>query len=194
MLGAYAQALLGAGRTEDAWEQFVAAWKLDNTDSEWIDGLGEIDPHRTIDLLKEELERNPGNDTAFSSLASLLGQVGRPEEALGMMRKLIERTPSPTGWLMTLSETMPAEAEVLTRQKLQKYPRDDELWGTLGKILFNQGRNDDALVAFRKANEIDPGDSEWHGYFQQMGVPIPRGGTSEVVVEYPFEEDPLPPR
>jgi len=194
MLGSYAQALLGAGRPDDAWDQFVAAFKLDPTDSEWIDGLGSIDPYRTIDLLKSELDRNPGNDTAFSSLAAMLGKVGRPQEALSMMRDLIEKTPSPTGWLMTLSTTMPTEAEELTRGKLRSYPRDDELWGTLGKILFNQERKNEALAAFRKAIEIDPSDGEWQDYLRRLGVTVPGNQTIGVGGDWTevIEDDLIP--
>lgn len=53
-------------------------------------------------------------------------------------------------------------------RKAMRRLHDDEIWGDLGDHYMAQGRNDEALAAFRYALSIDPEDGEWQGKISNL--------------------------
>lgn len=56
---------------------------------------------------------------------------------------------------------------------------DDESLGDLADALMMSGSRDEACDLYRRAAELDPGDTEWLNHASECGFPVPEGYVAE---------------
>lgn len=116
------------------------------------------DAERTLTTV---LARSPRHPQALEWLAlARIGQ-GKPDEALPMLRRLVDLYPGRIeaefnlGRLLML-RGLPAEAEHHLERAVTARPTMVAAWHSLGEVRLTLGRTDEALACWRKALEIDP--------------------------------------
>lgn len=87
---------------------------------------------RTEALLRQALIVDPGNVTAVLELSNLMVSSGRPDEALAMMRRIVE----------------------------QRLPRYLEVWADMARLLERVGRTDEARQQFEQIVVAHPDDAD----------------------------------
>jgi tetratricopeptide (TPR) repeat protein len=119
-------------------------------------------------LLARCLELAPGFHEARQNYALVLNRTGRHADALREVEALLAREPHNAGFrnlkaviLCRIGEFAPAL--VLYEQLLREFPRHARLCLSHGHALKSAGRNEDAIRAYRRATEIEPGfgDAWW---------------------------------
>ena len=77
--------------------------------------------------LRAEIEKQPNGLRVHSRLALLLARHGRPDEAVTVVRRLVEGNPTPAGFAAgarTLSDLGdPESARALARAGLERFPQ-----------------------------------------------------------------------
>ena len=119
-------------------------------------------------LLHYALELEPGFAAARLDLAKQLYLHNRYEEALALVRQVLEREPDHEGALymkgVVLGHAGRFEEAIATYQDLvERLPDRARLWASYGRSLKTVGRSQEGIAAFRRAAEIDPtlGEAWW---------------------------------
>ena len=104
---------------------------------------------------------------ALLQAAEQLAQAGRLDEATGMLNKALAANPAsaPAHNLMAILALMrndSAAARVHAQQAAGLAPRDASFQFTLGRALKAAGELDEAVAAYRRAIELNPGFAEAH--------------------------------
>lgn len=116
-------------------------------------------------LLREALAIEPSHPQALDRLAGLLRHLGKTDEAIQLSQRALERTPNDIDALETLGRTylgtqQLAQAEATFRRAVEVAgagKRSGILRHHLGMALYLQGRNSEAIAAFRSALASDRG-------------------------------------
>jgi cytochrome c-type biogenesis protein CcmH/NrfG len=77
--------------------------------------------------------------------------------SLGYVSWSVSREPSLEAIRRAAAERRWEEVEAGLDRWLRSHPRDGDAWGMLGGVLFDRGRPREALAAFRRVSEVDPG-------------------------------------
>lgn len=165
------KALLNAGRYEEAIEAFYEVQNL----CRWPDAyfhqglayrsLGKLE--RANELLSKALEINPKYREALNERAHILEALGKKDEALIDYKKVIalffaeyqahdaEVYNYDTSVLLDNAELIEELIRQL-RHHIQKFPGFADGYYKLGQALEAKGLQNEAMLAFRKALEINP--------------------------------------
>jgi tetratricopeptide (TPR) repeat protein len=155
-----------AGR---AIEQFREILRIDPRDAEaaqWLVRLYRIqNEHDKAEVvLRQFLERQPENEMALELLTQLLLDQGRTTEAIELLERIVQRAPTATllGVLgQAYAQTLqPAKAEAAYRRAIEMDPAEAEHVRGLARMLYAQGRYDEALGQYQQLAKLDPEEPE----------------------------------
>ncbi|HOY68561.1 MAG TPA: tetratricopeptide repeat protein [Candidatus Ozemobacteraceae bacterium] len=168
----YGKALLNAGCYE---ETVTVLQRVVAADLRWPDayfhlarayrGIGDLT--KADELLRQAIALHPKYREAINELAQNLEQAGRPEDALREYKKVIalffaeyqfEDTDAYDYELSVLFDRPELVEESIRqlRQFVQKYPGYADGYYKLGQALEAKGLANEAMLAFRRALEINP--------------------------------------
>ena len=197
LMGDYADLLSYLNRREEACMAYQRAAQLDPEDSEWNDRISECAGARGIDavhagslieVLEARLEAEPDNDELMGTLGDALLGSGDSEGALEYYRRALAADPGDSEWLDKVVAISGQPKLDILLELTGENPAQDELWGNLGDVYLDLGMRDDARAAYRKANALDPEDSEWQRKLQMFGA---KDGNKDMQPE-PTEEPEAP--
>ncbi len=165
------KALLNVGEYEEA----INAFKEVTNQKKWPDAyfykalahrsLGKLD--QAVELLSEAIKINPKYREALNEKAHILEALDRKDEALIEYKKVIalffseyqaretEDYSYETAVLLDNNDLIDELIRQL-RQHIQKYPGFADGYYKLGQALEAKGLKNEAMMAFRKALEINP--------------------------------------
>jgi len=109
---------------------------------------------------RRALELAPGNAPSINCLATLMGNLGRFDEAIGLFRRVVELDPLNVSYNRNLGFYCLAagsleEAEAALRMALQISPQGGLTYCWLGLVLLATRRQEEALESMRKErNEV----------------------------------------
>jgi tetratricopeptide (TPR) repeat protein len=132
---------------------------IDNARS--LGRVGEADEAEAV--LRAGLESNPDDVSLVRELGSLVGSVGRYEEALELFERAVAIDGDHSGAQRGKAKSLRllgrlAEAEATVRAALESHPNDLRILIELGYVLSAQRRYEDAMAAFDRALRVDAGD------------------------------------
>jgi tetratricopeptide (TPR) repeat protein len=114
------------------------------------------------------VELAPGWTAAKANLALVLGRMGRPAEAMGLLEDIFEEEPEEIGhWNLkaaTLGRLGDFEQAIeLYEGVLQRSPDQPRVWVSYGHMLKTLGRLEDGVAAYRKGIALKPtlGEAWW---------------------------------
>jgi len=198
LMGDYADLLGFLGRREESCMAYQRATQLDPEDSEWSDRVAECASGGSVDVahagnlveaLEARLEADPENDELMGTIGDTLLSSGDRDGALAYYRKALMVDPGDSEWIDKVVAISGQPKLDILLELSGENPTDDELWGNLGDIYLDLGMPDDARAAFRKANALDPEDSEWQRKLQMFGAKDGNkdlAPSEESVLESPF--------
>jgi len=107
-------------------------------------------------LYEQAIEACPQDGRPHRQAAELLWQMGRKEQALEHMKKLLELTQTAPHVLTQYGRMLyengdQTAAELRCRQALQSDPELGAAWALRGDLLASAGKFDDALLAYHRA-------------------------------------------
>ena len=157
--------LLAEDRSAEAMEAFRRAAQLDPSDPRPHHGLGKIHAQLFLNdqaeaAYRKALEVDPSFRPSLESLAMLLYEKGKHEDALAILQQLERDTPQdPFVWgelaINALALGKKAEATAL----LEKYraAKPEDAWGHvhLGKAYADSGKLAEAEAEYRRSIELD---------------------------------------
>jgi len=183
-------ALMGAGRFEEAIEQFRKTLKLnpDSTNAHYNLGLTFLkkgEPAKAIPEFEMALALTPGDPDARRYLArsyAQLGMTGKAEEQLRILAS--SNTASPEVFLdlgvMFRQQGRTEEAIETYRKALAMDPGYAEAHFNLGNAYADTGRMDKAMEEYEAAIRLQPGNA----YFRNMlGITYGQQGSLEKALE-----------
>jgi tetratricopeptide (TPR) repeat protein len=117
---------------------------------------------QALALLERCLELAPGFRAARHNYALLLDRSGRHEDALVEIESLLESEPEDSHLLNLKAVVFGKlghyrDAITLYESILASRPKDPRVWMSLGHALKTEGKTDRAIIAYRRALEINPG-------------------------------------
>ena len=124
---------------------------------------------RSIELMQELLQLDPGDADSRNALGNLLMEAGEPAAAVEQFTMLLERRPENAeawfnlGYIHESREDL-ANAERCFRRALELNPKIDRAWYGLGLTLIRGGRLAEAVDALKKNIELQPFSP--YGYYQ----------------------------
>ncbi len=178
LMGDYADLLAFLGRREESCMAYQRAAQIDPEDSEWSDrvaecaGSGDVDPTQAgslVEALEARLAADPNNDELMGTMGDTLLSSGDSQGALEYYRKALAVDPGDSEWLDKVVAISGQPKLDILLELTGENPANDELWGNLGDLYLDLGLRDDARGAYRKANALDPEDSEWQRKLQMFG-------------------------
>ncbi|MBN1622692.1 MAG: tetratricopeptide repeat protein [Endomicrobiales bacterium] len=117
---------------------------------------------KAIWAYKEALRANAGYDEIYFNMATVLMQMGETEEAITEYTRSLYINPksfeaySALGSLFLQNQKYTPAGTALFEQCAFFYPENKDIWNNLGYLYTKEGRDKDALGAYKKALEIDP--------------------------------------
>ncbi|MEJ5357684.1 MAG: YcaO-like family protein [Desulfobacterales bacterium] len=147
-----------------------------------------LEPERALALLDDLERRLPGKYYVSFYRGLALVRAGRSEESLSFFRQALVRDPHPTETAGILSHFASAlkdcgryaEAIPLLRQGVALDAERIDLWNLLGFCHFKRSEYEEAVAAFRRAIELDPGSAIDHA---NLGVNLAALGRREEAIE-----------
>jgi tetratricopeptide (TPR) repeat protein len=119
-------------------------------------------------LLRRAVELAPGWTAAKANLALVLGRMGRPAEALGLLDDIFDAEPEDLGHWNLKAATMGRlgdfeQAIGLYEGVLERSPKQARVWLSYGHMLKTVGSQAKGIAAYRKAIELKPalGEAWW---------------------------------
>jgi arylsulfatase A-like enzyme/tetratricopeptide (TPR) repeat protein len=114
-----------------------------------------------VAMLRIALDKEPGNIEAWNSLALAHAQLGERSEAQGALDKLLAIDASYASahvnrGNLLLEEKKYSEAEQSFRRALERDDRMREAWNGLGVACAGAGRDSEAVIAWKRAVELNP--------------------------------------
>ncbi len=111
----------------------------------------------------------PRSSEDVSNLASVLSSLGRPEEGAEVCRHALAADPKNEDLLNTLAYNLAESGDFSSAiaendQYMAVRPGDPNPLDSRGDILFDAGRDDEAVAAYRKALELKPDFNEYGEY------------------------------
>jgi tetratricopeptide (TPR) repeat protein len=181
-LGDFGDALMEAGREDEACQQWRTALALDPEDGEWQSNIARCDGQAppsmnsggavSIDSLGETLEDqlvevdrqialDPANDELLGTRGKLLVRADRVDEAMESFWAALALDPRDSEWPYVMMIAGGVTRVDILEQQVETLDTDDELWGDLGDCYIDVGRRDEALEAYQRAQALDGDDEEW---------------------------------
>jgi tetratricopeptide (TPR) repeat protein len=155
VVGAYGNALLHIGRTEEAYRQYLRAHEEDPSDWEWQRGLARADPRRALPILQERWEANGDEGDLAGALADAYAGTGREHEAAELYQTAIDKGGGPEWWSrMGLVDA--ARAYEGLQGAIHEAPGSAENWAALGDYHRLRGESAEARNAYDRARGISP--------------------------------------
>jgi tetratricopeptide (TPR) repeat protein len=152
-----------------AIEEFQAILKLQPDDaysSLWLARLYRFEnQHSDAEkVLRDLLQRDPGNGPALEQLSQLLIDEGRSQEAVKILSDAAGTSSSPEvydllGDAYAQAKDYPKSEEAY-RKAVEEDPDDPGHLHGLAQALMEQNKYADALEQFKKLSEVEPGTSE----------------------------------
>jgi len=163
---------LHTGETARAADEFKVALRLHPHLSSAENGLhqtfaSEGDHDGYLTLFRDEIQKDPGNADAHTSLAEELLDHNQSDEALKEAQAALRLKPD-LGHARCVLGRIEAERgqEAAARQDLnlavKRDRNDDDAWGALGDLALKTNDGKEALACFRRAAAAAPEHAEWH--------------------------------
>jgi tetratricopeptide (TPR) repeat protein len=108
------------------------------------------------------LELNPRDETAWNNKGTVLNKLGRQDEALACYNRAVELKPDDEVAWRNKGNLSLARFD----QFLELNPRHQKAWKNKGYMLYELGRQDEALACYDRALELNPRDEMawvWRG-------------------------------
>lgn len=147
-------------KKQRAQEAYSRALALDPSNAEASAGLGNTQRRAGSNRIVRQALRNPTDDELWGDAGDYYLSTGRREEALSAYTYALELDPTDSEWQRAIFNLAGAE-RLLEIMDARGDSIGDEGLGDLGDVLREVGRTDDACVAYRRANALDPADDEW---------------------------------
>jgi len=186
-----AQLFLAKSSFEDAKKEAAIAIKLKPNNlrsaiilSRALIGAKQYD--QAVTILADMNKQVPGNPEILGNFALASLGAGDRTKAEGYLTDLLAIDPAHTqaiGLLINLKyrDNLPA-AESFIRQQIAKVPADTRLYVLLGGILQSQKKDQEALAAFEKAQELNPENIQ--AVFASAKLLTKVGKSSEAMVKF----------
>lgn len=162
-IGALAQAYLRAGQRQQALQVFERAHRHDPDDSEWIEGLIEIDPRRAIESLRKRVEPAPAaaDDDTLGRYGRALEAAGERDAAFEQYLAAFRKDDDDHRWQIHMARLDPTRAIDVLSAHVRANPGDASGRGAYGLALEATGRKGEA--ADHMADALAHGDAElWY--------------------------------
>jgi O-antigen ligase len=121
------------------------------------------DKDKALMMYQRALDANAGYDEIYFNRATLLMQMGRPEEAIASYRLCLAINPLSLQTYNALAalyfkdfKRYSNDVEALYLQGVQAYPADKEMWNNLGYIYTQREQWTQAAAAYENAIKVDP--------------------------------------
>lgn len=180
-----AQALHGSGDLEAALTAGEEALRRDPSSTRTMLLVAQLEAakgrtDRALELLDIALAADPGFGEAAVRKASLLAEQGRRTEAGQLLEATINRNPSPRlevayAQIAELPAGRVEEAERRLRAALEGDPFMAQGWRALGSLLAGQGRQAEAIEAWRSGLQRVPDDADFHA---KLGLALADSGSA----------------
>jgi tetratricopeptide (TPR) repeat protein len=131
---------------------------------------------KALQIGKEALAKYPTDSSIKSSYALLLGEGGKTEDALALLKPQLKSTDADRDVYLNIAQVYErarkykeAEQAARTAEALPGLPRDNEMtWFLLGAIYERQKLYDRAEVEFKKVLAVDPQNAAALNYYGYM--------------------------
>ncbi len=160
LIGRYANALRAAGRTDEAFQQYVAAYRKNPDADDWQRALTELDPKAALTILASHVKERPADASGHGNYGVSLAAAGRTAEALAELERALSDG-DPGRWYPALRTIDATRALAGLEQRTRTDPANDRVWGLLGRELKALRRDAEARAAYDRAIQIDPSNREW---------------------------------
>lgn len=129
-----------------------------------------------VKKLKRKALKDPTNDEIWGDLGDASLADGDRQSALNYYSHALRLDNTDEEWIRRIVELGGQEAILeMMRKNIEDNPENDEVLGDYGDLLSQLGQNEEACLAYQKAAQIDPEDSEWGDHLDSC--------TSEGLVE-----------
>lgn len=159
-LGRYARALDAAGRTDDAFAQYLAAHQKNPDDDEWQRSLVRLDPARALPVLEAHAKANPTDASGRGALGLALAAAGRRADAVAQLDVALARG-EVRRWYRELRDLDADRALDGLRRRANADAGDAAVWALLGGELRDRGQAAEARAAYEHAANLDPANRDW---------------------------------
>ena len=124
-----------------------------------------------VESFKTEISEFPRSGGDIANLSGLLSVLGRPEEGVEILRKGLALDPKNeeilNGLAYNLAESGDFDGGLAEDDAYMAVrPNDPNPFDSRGDILFDAGRDDDAVAAYRKAIELKPDFNDYDEYLK----------------------------
>ena len=143
-----------------AQEAYSRALSLDPQSAEASAGLASTQGRAGSNRVVRQALRNPTDDELWGDAGDYYFSIGRRDEALSAYTYALELDPTDSEWQRAIFNLAGAD-RLLEIMDARGDSIGDEGLGDLGDVLRDVGRTEEACVAYRRANAIDPSDDEW---------------------------------
>jgi tetratricopeptide (TPR) repeat protein len=124
--------------------------------------LHELQPRNRVGRLERKALRDPTNDELWGDVADELVMAGEIDKALRYYVHALRIDPTDEEWISKVMELGGEEVLLgLYRDQVHAQPNNDELMGDYADLLGFLGRREEACMAYQRAQQLDPEDSEW---------------------------------
>jgi tetratricopeptide (TPR) repeat protein len=116
---------------------------------------------RELSELERQALLEPTNDELWGDLGDGYRAQGDNETALQYYLYALRIDPGDSEWQTSVAELGGMDQAIAMLSAGIESETDDESLGDLADMFMAAGRNQEACDAYARANQIDPGDSEW---------------------------------
>lgn len=138
--------------------------------------------------LRKALDSEPNDPRAHFGLGIALDTIGRPGEAVSSHNRAVELQPSEFDFLIgrgyarrQIGDAIAVEADF--RAALIVRPDSARAWMNVGVALSSQGRDDEAIEAFERADELEIESGEDVGNFPNLAISLRDAGRTDEAIE-----------
>ena len=151
-----------AMKRKDALAAYEQALRFDPDNPVAQQAIQSLAPARSVSKLERKALKHPGDDEIWGDLGDELARRGQTDKALQAYQYALRLDPTDNEWISAMVQ-LGAEDAVLEalQQRVQAQPQDDEAMGDYADILRSLGRHEESCLAYQRARQLDPTDSEW---------------------------------